>query len=132
MDYFASPAHAYPDLVSAVSGLKKVAGHIKQYGTGLPKEVGPLVIGVTGGGAVASGAMHVIDGLHDVLTWVKPSELAALEKDFSPYKVYATQIMPEDIYERLDGGAFDLNDYFAQGAKAYKCVFAQKVYFAGS
>lgn len=94
----------------------------------MPVSLGPLVIGITGGGAVASGVRHVIEALDDVLEWVEPSALEALDTNFSTHKVYATQIMPEHIYERIDGtGTFDLDDYFAQGAKVYRSTFASKV-----
>jgi hypothetical protein len=77
-------------LNAGIADLAKVGKHIKKYGTGIPKSVGPLVIGVTGGGAVAGGARHVIEGLGEALSWVKPAELATLANDFSTHQVYAT------------------------------------------
>lgn len=69
------PAHAYRNLDEALNVLSgEITQHIREHG--VPHELQPLVIGVTGGGNVAQGAHDVLDRLP--LVEIDPEELPDL------------------------------------------------------
>lgn len=76
----------YRDLDDALGHLDRVAEAIRR--DGMPPEVHPFVIGITGGGRVASGVREMLDRLP--VTPVPPDELPQLaaRSDLSPRTLY--------------------------------------------
>ena len=70
-------AYKYFDLKDAYESLKKVGALIKQ--KGVPKELSPLIFGVTGRGRSGKGVLEVLGQLG--VTMLKPSELEEIWKD---------------------------------------------------
>lgn len=76
----------------------------------------PVVIGVTGGGRVASGAHEIIDALSpDELS---PDELHAAQ----PGRFSRVRFDESHFAERRDGAPFDLAHYYAE-PEAYRGIF---------
>lgn len=76
----------YRDLDDALDALDRVADAIRR--DGVPPEIHPCVVGVTGGGRVASGAGEILDRLP--VTPISPDELPELRarSDLSPHTLY--------------------------------------------
>lgn len=73
-------------------------------------------IAVCGGGRVAQGAMEILDFLK--IKQISPEDFQS--KDFAE-AVY-TQLESRDLYERIDGSAFELSDFY-QYPELYKSRF---------
>ena len=102
------PAHAYPDLESARDAVAAAGREIAN--TGLPPELRPLVIGVTGYGNVAAGAVEILHELpvHEV----QPAELADLAPG-NGRRLWRVTFREEDMVEVIEpGAAFELQDYY--------------------
>lgn len=91
---------------------------------GLPKEMGACVIVVTGNGNSARGAMEMCMCLGPTL--VKVGDLPRLAESFDPRTVYLCQVTAADFAERLDGTAFDKEDYYAR-PELYRSTFEERI-----
>ena len=110
-------AYEYPDLANVREKLIHIGEEIER--DGLPKEITPLVFGVTGYGNVSRGAQDVLTALP--VKVIEPEELAGLadRKDLdhsrTMYKVVFREehtVKPKDLK-----GKFDLQEYFTQPEK---------------
>lgn len=108
-----SLAHAL-DAVAAVGA--RIAAH------GLPAEVGPVVVGVTGYGNVGGGAAEVLDRLPRVD--IAASDLTAEFVRAAPStSVYVSVFNEQDTVARHDGADFTVADFRADPA-AFHSTFA--------
>ncbi len=116
----------YSDLVTAMKDVELCGLRVRAQG--LPKELGPCVIVVTGAGNSARGALEVLDQLHGEATKVEdlPGLFSGEKGCYDPRKVYIVQATSEDFVVRRDGGAFDKAEYYADPSK-YSCRFEEKV-----
>lgn len=111
-------AHQYASLEEAEEALREVGAAIRA-APGLPRELGPVVIGVAGYGNVGRGAQHVLDQLGPVE--VEPEALEGLE----PGGLYKVVFREEHMVEPVEPGeAFDLKTYF-EHPERYRGTFAR-------
>jgi alpha-aminoadipic semialdehyde synthase len=111
----------YTDLQEAKNTIKNIGNEIAT--KGLPAELLPLTIGITGYGNVSKGAQEIIDLLP--IKEITPTEL--LETDphlLSRHFVYKVVFKEKDLYKRRDDAAFDLTHFFHHPA-FYQAQFAQ-------
>lgn len=118
-------SHKYHSLEEAKNEIKAVGEEVKK--NGLPKEIGPMIIGITGYGNVAKGAMEIADLLP--ITEITPEELASIsqkELDFNN-QLYRVTFKEKHISKLKDGsGNFELQDYYNHPEK-YENNFEQYV-----
>ncbi len=104
-------SHQYNSLADAESAVKEVGEIIKT--KGLPNELAPFTIGITGYGNVSKGAQHIADLLPTIE--ITPEDLLDLRKSgkFSNKKVYKIVFKEEDLSEPIDPNhKFNLSDYY--------------------
>jgi alpha-aminoadipic semialdehyde synthase len=103
-------AHEYGRVELAKAAVAEAGRDIVEQG--LPKELNPLVIGVTGYGHVAKGAWEVLDALN--ATEVEPVDLPALVASGDRHTVYRVMFREEHMVEPVRlGHRFDLKEYFS-------------------
>ncbi len=107
--------HEYATTERAYAAMDRIGAAIRE--RGFDPSMAPVVFAVVGCGNVAGGAGHVLDHLGAVA--VRPADLASLEPD--PRVLYRVDLVERDLYERADGGAFDLQDYYDHPER-YRCV----------
>ncbi len=118
-------SHKYDSLEEAKKDIAAVGQAIKE--NGLPKELQPMVIGITGYGNVAKGAMEIADLLP--IKEITPEELAELSKNNndSSHVVYKVVFKEMHISKLKDGSdAFELQDYYNHPEK-YENNFEQYI-----
>ena len=104
-------AHEYGRVNPAKAAIAEVGRDIVELG--LPAELSPLVVGVTGYGHVAKGAWEILDALG--ATEVEPVDLPALASKGDPRAVYRVMFREEHMVEPKETGhRFDLKEYFGQ------------------
>ncbi len=108
-------AKDYQNLEAAKVEIKRVGENIE-----LPDEINPLVIGITGYGNVSIGAQKILDLLP--VEQISPNELIA--KELEKNKIYKVIFREEDIVQKIDGGKFDLEEYYNEPEK-YESKFEQ-------
>jgi len=118
-------SHKYDSLEEAKKDIKAVGEEIKK--NGIPKQLEPIVIGITGYGNVAKGAMEIADLLP--IIEVTPEELNNLKESehYSNHTIYRVTFKENHI-SRLKSGdtAFDLQDYYKHPEK-YENNFEQYI-----
>ncbi len=117
-------AKAYTDLKEAKAAIKTVGDAIAK--KGFPQAVHPLVIGITGYGNVAQGALEITELLP--LRTISPDELKYLSScnDLLNNCLYQVQFKEADCVEPLDVAApFSLEDYYEQGSEKYRSCFEE-------
>lgn len=117
-------AHHYNSLKEAKDDISWIGQLIAE--NGIPHELRPFVIGVTGYGNVSQGAQEII-GLLPVkeIAAEKLLELGKRRKlpDNIVYKVIFKE---EDLVEHIHGEPFDLHDYYSN-PQDYRSVFEKYV-----
>lgn len=104
-------AHEYGRVDLAKAAMAEVGRDVLEQG--LPEELVPLVIGVTGYGHVAKGVWEMLDALG--ATEVEPFDLPALATDGDARTVYRVMFREEHMVEPKElGHRFDLKEYFAR------------------
>ncbi|HTW90515.1 MAG TPA: bifunctional lysine ketoglutarate reductase /saccharopine dehydrogenase family protein [bacterium] len=104
-------AHEYGRVDLARAALAEVGRDIVEQG--LPAELSPFVVGVTGYGHVAKGAWEMLDALG--ATEVEPVDLPALAARGDRHVVYRVMFREEHIVEPTEvGHRFDLKEYFTK------------------
>jgi saccharopine dehydrogenase (NAD+, L-lysine forming) len=100
------PAHTRGSLAATEERLREVGARLAR--DGLPKALGPVVVGVTGYGNVSKGAQHILDLLGPVT--IQPADLAgALE----PGRLYKVVFKEEHTVTPIDPAeTFHLRTYF--------------------
>jgi len=104
-------SHKYSSLNEAKDALRLVASEIKA--NGIPQELAPLTIGITGYGNVARGAQEIID-LFDNIE-ITPNELLKLREDgnFDNKTIYKIIFKEEHISKPKNTAAkFELQHYY--------------------
>jgi alpha-aminoadipic semialdehyde synthase len=102
-------AHEYGRVNLAKAAIAEVGRDIVELG--LPAELSPLVVGVTGYGHVAKGAWETLDALG--ATEVAPVDLPTLAAKGDPHAVYRVMFREEHMVEPKEiGHRFDLKEYF--------------------
>lgn len=114
-------AHEYGRVELARAALAEIGRAIAA--RGLPRELSPLVIGVTGYGHVAQGVWEMLDALNAVT--VNPDELPALVADGSPDRIYRTMFREEHLVTPVDPDhSFNLSEYYSQPER-YRARFEE-------
>jgi alanine dehydrogenase len=102
-------AYRYASLEEARSQIIHIAQDIKT--NGLPREMGPLVIGITGYGNVSRGAQELIDLLP--IKEISATELLQLDLDVcSSNEVIKVVFKEEDLSRHKEGHDFVLQHYY--------------------
>jgi saccharopine dehydrogenase (NAD+, L-lysine forming) len=117
-------AHTYHSLEEAREAISSIGQLISE--NGIPHDLRPFVIGFTGYGNVSNGAQEIL-GLLPVKE-ISPEKLLTLKNrskipDNILYKVIFKE---QDIYERIDGGEFDLQDLYTN-PQNYKSKFEKYI-----
>ncbi|KAL1719908.1 Saccharopine dehydrogenase-domain-containing protein [Schizophyllum commune] len=94
---------------------------------GIPKQLGPIIVGLTGSGLVSKGALSVLKDLpHDMVTVEQLPQLLQGSDVVDHKKVYIYHAQPQDYLTRQDGGIYDRSSYY-ESPKLYSSKFAEKV-----
>jgi alpha-aminoadipic semialdehyde synthase len=114
----------YSSLEEAENVLKEIGKNIALHG--LPNELTPLTIGITGYGNVSNGAQYILDFLPT--TEITPAELLQLSKQdaVSNKTIYKVVFKEEHIAKRKDGREFVLQDFFNK-PELFESTFSQYV-----
>ena len=117
-------AHRYHSLTEAREDISRIGQLIAE--NGVPKELKPFVIGVTGYGNVSQGAQEII-GLLPVKE-ISPAKLLDLQKrrKLPDNIIYKVIFKEEDMFEHINGEPFDLHDYFSN-PQDYRSVFEKYI-----
>ena len=116
-------ASQYASLDEAKAEIRAVGDEIRT--TGLPAEVSPLVIGVTGYGNVSRGAQEILDLLP--LREVSPQELLSGLRDDEQRPIVKVVFKEVDTVKPLIAGhAFDLEEYYKHPER-YGACFEQYI-----
>ena len=117
--------HHYNSLEEAKEVIASVGEKIKT--EGLPEQLSPFVVGITGYGNVSKGAQEILSLLP--VEEVSPKELLSLEQriDLSNKKIYQVVFKEEDLSKPLEAGkAFELQEYY-QHPERFKGQFEQYI-----
>lgn len=101
-------SYQYDSLEQAIKEIKKVGDEIAE--KGLPKEILPFNIFILGYGHVSIGMQEILKVLP--IEIVEPDQFENLPNKHDNNKIYVGIFKEEDLVERKDGNAFDLQDYF--------------------
>lgn len=118
-------SHQYSSLAEAKKEITKVGQSIQE--EGLPKGIDPIIIGITGYGNVAKGAMEIADLLP--ITELTPEELPNIsnDKSIANNQVYRVTFKEHHISKTKDVNAqFELQDYYHHPEK-YENNFEQYI-----
>lgn len=117
-------AYKYNSLREAKDEISNIGQLIAE--NGIPGELRPFVIGVTGYGNVSQGAQEIL-GLLPVKE-ISPEKLLGLRKrkKLPDNIVYKVIFREEDMFEHADGEPFDLHDYFTN-PQQYRSVFEKYI-----
>ncbi len=99
-------AFQYSSLEEAKSEIGRVAEQIRK--NGLPEEMEPLIIAISGDGNVSQGALEIAQLLNGVT--ITPLQLRSREYP-SEGSVMIVNILPEHYLSHKEGDKFDLMDY---------------------
>ena len=112
----------YGDLEHACAAVERVAEQIRRHG--LPREISPLVIAVTGeGGKVWGGAMEILDLLPS--RRVRAADLASAVASADGMEVLVVSYAPGDLVEPVASGAtYTWDDYLAH-PESYRARFGR-------
>ncbi|MCX6249123.1 MAG: bifunctional lysine ketoglutarate reductase /saccharopine dehydrogenase family protein [Bacteroidetes bacterium] len=104
-------AHQYHSIREAKDDISAIGQLIAE--NGIPDHLKPFVIGFTGYGNVSQGAQEIC-GLLPVKE-ISPEKLLTLHhrKKLPGNLIYKVVFHEEDMYEHVDGEAFDLHEYFS-------------------
>jgi alpha-aminoadipic semialdehyde synthase len=108
-------AHEYATTTRAYAAMREIDERIRS--EGFDPSMGPVVFAIVGCGNVGRGAGEVLDHLGAVR--VSAADLGDLDPD--PRVLYRVDLLEHDLYERLDGGPFELQEYYDHPER-YRCV----------
>jgi len=115
-------ASGYADLGEAKAAIRDVGDEIRK--SGLPREISPIVVGIAGYGNVSRGAQEILD----LLPLIEISA-ADLSRDSTTavgpnHAIAKVVFREEDMALRLDGGTFDLAEYY-EHPERYRGAFSR-------
>ncbi len=105
------PAYEYAQVQNALDHLKEIGEEIEK--NGLPEEITPLNIFLTGYGHVSKGCQKILDVLPVVR--VDPDFLDEAMKKSKDNKIYLAVFREKHMVKKGDGSDFDLLDYYKNG-----------------
>jgi alpha-aminoadipic semialdehyde synthase len=108
----------YSSLQQARQAVRSAGHQLLEHG--LPRELGPLVVGFAGYGNVSQGAQEIYDLLQPI--GLSPEELQQTELD--PSRCYKVVFKEQHLVEPLQG-SFALQHYYDH-PEAYRPVFAER------
>ncbi len=103
--------HHYPSLEAAKEVVKEIALEIDK--SGLPEEIAPMVVGITGYGNVSKGAQEILDILP--VKTITPDELLHYSQTGFPDNslIYKVVFKESDLSIPIEQGKpFDLQEYY--------------------
>jgi len=109
-------AYEYDNLEHAKREIARIGERTRR--DGLPAAVQPFIFGFAGYGNVSQGAQEIFDLLP--VREIAPDELAAAAP--LPRECYKVVFREEHMVERVDGGRFELQDYYDHPA-GYRSTF---------
>jgi alpha-aminoadipic semialdehyde synthase len=115
----------YADQSEAEEEFKKLGDQITSHG--LPGQVTPLIVGITGYGNVSKGAQQMLDLLP--VKEISPTQLENTRKDSKSHSnhIYKVIFTEEDMVQSSSGNTdFDLQDYYKNPEK-YNSKFNQYI-----
>lgn len=115
--------HQYGSIEEAKTILSEVGQEIKEHG--LPKELTPLVVGITGYGNVSKGAQKILSLLP--VQEITPAELLKLRQQTDLPNNVVYKVVFEERHlsaPKEQGRVFDLQEYY-QHPELFKGVFEQ-------
>lgn len=118
-------SHLYDSLEEAENEIRAVGQEIRE--KGLPSELQPMVIGITGYGNVAKGAMHIADLLP--ITEISPEELKDLNasNNLPSNVIYRVTFKERHLSKPINKkDEFELQDYYNHPEK-YENQFEQYI-----
>ncbi len=115
-------SHTYNSLEEAKAAVSEVGNDIAR--EGLPKELLPFTVGVTGYGNVSKGAQEILHLMP--VQEISPEQLKEMKgKAGLPSNIVYKVVFEENhLSERIDGSAFVLQDYFTK-PELFRGVFEQ-------
>jgi saccharopine dehydrogenase (NAD+, L-lysine forming) len=119
-------SHTYNSLDDARSDISKAGMEIAKYG--LPEELSPFIVAVTGYGNVSNGAQEIFNLLP--VKEIAPEDIPVIaqQKDLPRNVLYRAVFKEKDLAKRKDGSTFDLEHYYAH-PEMYDDRFAQYIPF---
>jgi alpha-aminoadipic semialdehyde synthase len=111
----------YADQSEAEEEFRKLGDQIANHG--LPEQVTPLIVGITGYGNVSKGAQHMLDLLP--VQEISPDQMSDINSDPQSHsnQIYKVVFAEKDMFETVSTNtAFDLQDYYNNPEK-YKSKF---------
>ncbi len=117
-------SHTYNSLEDARKDISKAGMEIAKHG--LPEELSPFIVAVTGYGNVSNGAQEIFNLMP--VKEIAPEEipLIAQQKDLPRNVIYRAVFKEKDLAKRKDGSAFELEHYYAH-PEMYEDRFAQYI-----
>lgn len=115
-------SYMYYSLEEALANIRKIGKIIEK--EGIPQELRPMIWGIVGTGRCAVGSIEVLVNFpHKFIT---PEQLEGIEdSEESKTHIYIVQFGTKDLYQRVEDGGFDREEYRSQPEK-YKSVFKDK------
>ena len=102
--------HTYFSLQEAINVVKEIGNEIAE--NGLPNQLLPLTIGITGYGNVSKGAQEILSLLP--IIEITPNEFLRLsETTVSNKHIYKIVFHEKHIARHKEGNSFDLNEFFS-------------------
>jgi alpha-aminoadipic semialdehyde synthase len=119
-----SQAHHYTSLEQAKKDISEVGREIAE--KGLPAELQPFTVGITGSGNASQGAQDIL-GLFPVKE-ISPEKLLELrDREYLPNNlIYKVIFKAAHLSAHNDGNTFDRNDYYAH-PKNYHNIFEKYI-----
>jgi len=116
--------HKYPTLAAALAAIREVGARIAR--DGLPAQLCPFVVGITGYGNVSLGAQEVLDALGAVA--VAPADLDGLFAGPAPRRAVHKVVFAEhDMVARRDATAPFALDEYLQRPELYEGAFERRL-----
>lgn len=105
------PAWRYESLNEARRDLVQAREAIAQ--DGLPRELSPFIIGITGHGNVSCGAQEVLDELDPLEVPSRRMESLTRNEGAERHRIFKIVLAPEEKLRPRDGGEFHTEEYMA-------------------
>lgn len=93
---------------------------------GIPKQLGPVIVGLTGSGLVSKGALSILKELPHEMVDVGRLPRLLHDPDVDLKRVYIYHAQPQDYLVRHDGQSYDRSSYY-ETPQIYSSEFAERV-----